>query len=37
VGYTEAQLKNLDHIITNCSIYEDQFWDMAWTLGKMDR
>jgi thiaminase/transcriptional activator TenA len=36
-GYTEQQLKNLDHIITNCSIYEDQFWDMAWTLGKMDR
>lgn len=34
-GYTEEQLKNLDHIILNCSKYEDQFWDMAWTLGKM--
>ena len=36
-GYTEEQLQNLDRIITNCSIYEYQFWDMAWTMGKMDR
>ena len=36
-GYTEEQLQNLDRIITNCSVYEYQFWDMAWTMGKMDR
>ncbi len=36
-NYTEEQLKNLEDIITNCSIYEYQFWDMAWTLGKMNR
>lgn len=36
VGYTEEQLQNLEKILVNCSIYEDQFWDMAWTLGKMD-
>ena len=36
-GYTEEQIQNLELIITNCSIYEYQFWDMAWTMGKMDR
>ena len=36
-GYTEEQIQNLERIITNCSIYEYQFWDMAWTMGKMDR
>ncbi len=36
VGYQEEQLQNLEKILINCSIYEDQFWDMAWTLGTMD-
>ena len=35
-GYTEPQLQRLDQIILDCSEYEDQFWDMAWTLGTMD-
>ncbi|WP_295585183.1 thiaminase II [uncultured Oscillibacter sp.] len=36
-GYSEEQLKNLDRIITNCSEYEYQFWDMAWTRGGQDQ
>jgi thiaminase/transcriptional activator TenA len=35
-GYSEAQLKNLEKIVLDCSVYEYQFWDMAWTLGKMN-
>ena len=31
-GYTEAQLKNLEKIIWNCSRYEGMFWDMAWNM-----
>ena len=35
-GYTEEQIQNLEHILINCSKYEYQFWDMAWTKGEMD-
>lgn len=30
--YTEEQLSYLMEIITNCSRYEYQFWDMAWNM-----
>lgn len=33
-GYSEAQLQNLEEILINCSKYEYQFWDMAWTKGE---
>ena len=35
-GYTEEQIQNLEHILLNCSKYEYQFWDMAWTKGNID-
>ena len=35
-GYTEEQIQNLEHILINCSKYEYQFWDMAWTKGNID-
>ena len=33
-GFTEQQIQNLENIVINCSKYEYQFWDMAWTQGK---
>ncbi len=33
-GYSEEQLQNLERILLNCSKYEYQFWDMAWTKGE---
>ena len=35
-GYSEEQIKNLETILINCSKYEHQFWDMAYTMGDMD-
>ncbi len=33
-GMTEKQIQNLINIVINCSKYEYQFWDMAWTKGE---
>jgi thiaminase/transcriptional activator TenA len=30
--YTEEQMLNIENIVTNCSRYELQFWDMAWNM-----
>lgn len=29
-GLSEEHMKRLDEILIDCSIYEEQFWDMAW-------
>ena len=31
---TEEHLARLDQILLDCSYYEYQFWDMAWSMGK---
>lgn len=33
-GLPEEHMRRLDEILLDCSHYEYQFWDMAWTLGK---
>ena len=33
-GLPEEHLARLDEILLDCSSYEYQFWDMAWSLGK---
>lgn len=33
-AYSEAQIEHLQQLVRRCSIYEKQFWDMAW---KMER
>ena len=33
-GLTEEHLARLDEILLDCSSYEYQFWDMAWSLGE---
>ncbi len=34
IGLSEEHLKRLDDILVDCSYYEYQFWDMAWSIGK---
>lgn len=31
-GLPEEHMRRLDAILVDCSVYEYQFWDMAWTL-----
>ena len=33
-GLSEEHLKRLDQILLDCSYYEYQFWDMAWSKGE---
>ncbi len=33
-GLSEERMTHLDEILLDCSYYEYQFWDMAWSLGK---
>lgn len=33
-GLPEEHLQRLDQILLDCSYYEYQFWDMAWTMGE---
>lgn len=32
--YTEAQLRHLADIFTDCSWYELAFWELAWNMSK---
>lgn len=34
VGLDEEHLKRLDEVLLDCSYYEYQFWDMAWSRGE---
>ena len=33
-GLSEEHLARLDQILLDCSYYEYQFWDMAWSMGE---